>query len=300
MANTVGAAELLQWRRTQLEAGGQPSQLDWLLDLKGGVRWQTLQQLRLYPEQPVSLAAPLTRLAELWQEHLHQSTPLQYLVGRCPWRDLELEVAPGALIPRQETELLIDLAVELITPTVPARDGSNPGLWADLGTGSGCLSLALAMAWKGSKGIAVDQSPQALALAERNLKAHQLEGAVTLRQGSWWEPLADCAGALSLVVSNPPYIPTAVWAQLDTCVRDHEPSLALDGGADGLDAIRAIAAGAIHHLAPGGWLLLEHHHDQSSAVLDLLTAAGLERAQAHRDLEGIWRFASGRRPGATP
>jgi release factor glutamine methyltransferase len=102
------------------------------------------------------------------------------------------------------------------------------------------------------------------------------------------------------VVSNPPYIPTAVWAQLDACVRDHEPSLALDGGADGLDAIRAIAAGAIHHLAPGGWLLLEHHHDQSSAVLDLLVAAGLERAQAHRDLEGIWRFASGRRPGATP
>ena len=300
MANTVAAAELLQWRRTQLAAGGQPSQLDWLLDLEGGVRWQTLQQLRLYPERLVSLAAPLTRLAELWKEHLQQGTPLQYLVGRCPWRDLELEVAPGALIPRQETELLIDLAAELIPAMHPARDGSNPGLWADLGTGSGCLALALARAWPGSKGIAVDQSPQALALAERNLKAHQLEGAVELRQGSWWEPLADCAGTLALVVSNPPYIPTAVWAELEAGVRDHEPSLALDGGADGLDAIRTIAAGAIRHLAPGGWLLLEHHHDQSSAVLALLQAAGLEQVQAHRDLEGIWRFASGQRPSATP
>jgi release factor glutamine methyltransferase len=300
MANTVAAAELLQWRRTLLEAGGQPSQLDWLLDLEGGVRWQTLQQLRLYPERPVSLAAPLTRLAELWQEHLQQGTPLQYLVGRCPWRDLELEVAPGALIPRQETELLVDLAAELITPTIPDPDGPTPGLWADLGTGSGCLALALARAWPGSKGIAVDQSPQALALAERNLKAHQLEGAVELRQGSWWEPLADCAGTLALVVSNPPYIPTAVWAELETGVRDHEPSLALDGGADGLDAVRTIAAGAIRYLAPGGWLLLEHHHDQSSAVLALLRAAGLEQVQAHRDLEGVWRFASGRRQGATP
>jgi release factor glutamine methyltransferase len=123
---------------------------------------------------------------------------------------------------------------------------------------------------------------------------------VELRQGSWWEPLIDSAGTLNLVVSNPPYIPTAVWAELEAGVRDHEPSLALDGGGDGLDAIRSIAAGAKSHLAPGGWLLLEHHHDQSSAVVALLIAAGLEQVQAHRDLEGVLRFASGRRPGATP
>ncbi len=300
MANTVAAAELLEWRRTQLQAGGQASQLDWLLDLEGGIRWQTLQQLRLYPDRTVPLTAPLTRLAQLWHEHLNLGIPLQYLVGRCPWRDLELEVAPGALIPRQETELLIDLAAELIAPTLPPRDGSSPWLWADLGTGTGCLALALARAWPGSKGFGVDQSPHALALAGRNLNAHQLQGAVELRQGSWWEPLADCAGALKLVVSNPPYIPTAIWAELEAGVRDHEPSLALDGGVDGLDAIRAIAAGANSHLAPGGWLLLEHHHDQSSAVLALLMAAGLEQVEAHRDLEGVWRFASGRRLGATP
>ena len=300
MANTVAAAELLQWRRTQLQAGGQASQLDWLLDLEGGIRWQTLQQLRLHPDRAVPLAAPLSRLAQLWQEHLHRGTPLQYLVGRCPWRDLELEVAPGALIPRQETELLIDLATDLIAPTLPPQDGANPWLWADLGTGSGCLALALARAWPGSKGFAVDQSPQALALARRNLQAYPLEAAVELRQGSWWEPLIDSAGTLNLVVSNPPYIPSAVWAELEAGVRDHEPSLALDGGGDGLDAIRSIAAGAKSHLAPGGWLLLEHHHDQSSAVVALLIAAGLEQVQAHRDLEGVLRFASGRRPGATP
>ena len=96
MANTVAAADLLHWRRTQLQAGGQASQLDWLLDLQGGIRWQTLQQLRLYPDRAVNLEAPLPELESLWQEHLSSGTPLQYLVGRCPWRDLELEVQPGA------------------------------------------------------------------------------------------------------------------------------------------------------------------------------------------------------------
>jgi release factor glutamine methyltransferase len=99
---------------------------------------------------------------------------------------------------------------------------------------------------------------------------------------------------LELVVSNPPYIPTAVWAALDPVVREHEPALALDGGADGLDALRAIAKGAAVALAPGGLLLLEHHHDQSEAVMALLAAAGLEQVQAHVDLEGHRRFATAR------
>ena len=300
MANTVAAADLLHWRRTQLQAGGQASQLDWLLDLEGGIRWQTLQQLRLYPERPVNLEAPLPELESLWQEHLSSGTPLQYLVGRCPWRDLELEVQPGALIPRQETELLIELAEQLLNPAGSITREPEALLWADLGTGSGCLAVALGRSFPGSHGVAVDQSGDALALAQRNLSAHQLLEAVQLRQGSWWVPLADHAGRLNLVVSNPPYIPTAVWEQLEPTVRDHEPALALDGGGDGLDAIRTIAAGAAAHLAPGGWLLLEHHHDQSEAVLALLNGTGLEQVSPHRDLEGIWRFASGRRPGATP
>lgn len=300
MAHSVAATDLLQWRRTQLQAGGEASQLDWLLDLEGGIRWQALQQLRLNPNRSVPLAVPLPRLASLWQQHLSSGIPLQYLVGRCPWRDLELEVQPGVLIPRQETELLIDLAEQLCAPVSPPAAEAGPLLWVDLGTGSGCLALALARCWPGSKGLAVDQSSEALVLAQRNLIANHLIDAVELRQGSWWEPLADCTGRLDLVISNPPYIPTAVWEKLEPTVRNHEPALALNGGGDGLDAIRAIATGASTHLAPGGWLLLEHHHDQSDAVLDLLHDAGLEQVCPHRDLEGIWRFASAQRPGAKP
>jgi release factor glutamine methyltransferase len=106
----------------------------------------------------------------------------------------------------------------------------------------------------------------------------------------------DHWGRLQLAVSNPPYIPSAELQRLDPVVRDHEPWLALDGGQDGLEAIRRILAGAPSALAPGGVLLLEHHHDQSEAVLAVLGAAGLEAACAHRDLEGVARFVSARRP----
>jgi release factor glutamine methyltransferase len=291
MESTVAAPELLEWRREQLQAGGEASALDWLLDLEGGIPWQTLQQLWLHPEQSVQLATPLSRLEQLWQQHLQRRTPLQYLVGRCPWRDLELAVQPGALIPRQETELLVDLALDLIK----RAESEQPLRWADLGTGSGCLALALARAWPNSEGWAVDQSAEALALAKRNLNRDPSGQAVQLRLGSWWEPLGDCLGSLNLVVANPPYIPTDVWQALDPVVRDHEPELALHGGSDGLDSIRAIASGAAAALAPGGWLLLEHHHDQSEAVLNVLRESGLHNAAAHLDLEGVKRFACAQR-----
>jgi release factor glutamine methyltransferase len=279
--------ELLAWRRRQLGLGGHAADLDWLLDLAGGVGWQRLQALRLQPGQALQLQRPLADLEALWARHLVTQEPLQYLVGRCPWRDLELAVAPGVLIPRAETELLVELARQCC-PDQPPRN------WADLGTGSSCLAVALARLWPSSRGVAVDLSPQALALAGVNLAAQGLLDRVTLLHGSWWEPLAHQAGRLDLVVANPPYIPTAVWRDLEPVVRDHEPVLALDGGADGLDAVCLIAAGAAQHLAPGGWLLLEHHHDQSPAVLALLEEALLVDACAHPDLEGTLRFAAAR------
>jgi release factor glutamine methyltransferase len=284
---------LLRWRRQQLQAGGNAADLDWLLDLEGGVAWRDLQRLRLSPDQSVTLAVPLEGITALWQRHRATGEPLQYLVGRCPWRDLELAVGPGVLIPRQETELLVEIAQERMGQ---APWNGSAARWADLGTGSGCLAAALARSWPVSQGWAVDLSNEALALAARNLHRHGLDARVTLRQGSWWEPLRPQWGHLQLVVANPPYIPDAVWSQLDPVVRDHEPRLALSSGADGLEAIRTIAAGAAAALAPGGWLLLEHHHDQSPAVLALLQRSGLQAVAAHRDLEGVARFASAQRP----
>ncbi|MCS5697817.1 peptide chain release factor N(5)-glutamine methyltransferase [Cyanobium sp. FGCU-52] len=293
-SRTLTAEELLVWRRVLLAEGGRPADLDWLLDLAGGLPWRELQALRLHPGRPVQLRCSQAHIEDLWRRHLAADAPLQYLVGRCPWRDLEVQVAPGVLIPRQETEHLPDLAVDLSRP--PA---AIPRLWADLGTGSGCLALALALAFPHSRGLTVDVSGAALAQAELNLRAYGALDRVRLIHSHWWQELTPWWGQLDLVVANPPYIPSTTVDGLEPVVRLHEPRLALDGGADGLAAVRQVVAGAPSALAPGGLLLLEHHHDQSQAVLALLDAAGLEEVAAHHDLEGVARFASARRPLAT-
>jgi len=337
--HSLSGSELLAWRRSLLAehggGAGAAAGIDWLLDLAGGIGWSALQSLWLHPQRRVWLSRPLEELEDLWRRHRHNAEPLQYLVGRCPWRDLELAVAPGVLIPRQETEQLAELALQL----APRPAAGMPLRWADLGTGSGCLALALARGLHGSQGLAVEASAEALRQAEANLRAllpvgscldrsssgdhpdhwgdaigpaaasaspatpipdgstaaRSMPATVRLLQGNWWQAIEPWWGQLHLVVSNPPYIPTATLATLDPVVRDHEPALALDGGADGLAAIDAIVAGAPMALVPGGVLLLEHHHDQSDAVLERLAAAGLVDCRAHRDLEGVRRFASARR-----
>jgi release factor glutamine methyltransferase len=292
------ASDLLAWRRGLLAStGGASADLDWLLDLGGGLRWPELQALHLHPARMVQLTQPLAQLEELWRRHRRTAEPLQYLTGLCPWRDLELRVGPGVLIPRQETELLVDLALALAPPP-PGGAGLR---WADLGTGSGALAVALARALPKGQGLAVDLSDAALDFAALNRAAAGVEERFVLVRSDWWEDLQPWWGGLDLVVANPPYIPTITVEGLEPVVRDHEPRRALDGGSDGLAALRTICAGAAVALAPGGVLVLEHHHDQSPSVLLLLELAGLVEVQAHRDLEGVRRFASGRRPssGAT-
>jgi release factor glutamine methyltransferase len=291
----LSGQELLSWRRQLLAEGGSAADFDWLLDLAGGMGWADLQALRIHPSRSIVLRQDRRELERLWRRHLSSAEPLQYLVGLCPWRDLTLQVAPGVLIPRQETELLADLALTCLELHSVSR---QPLLWADLGTGSGCLALALARGLPGSRGFALDASAEALRVAATNLAAELQEQRLTLLQGHWWDALAPWWGSLQLVISNPPYIPSATVATLEPGVRDHEPHLALDGGPDGLAPIREILGGATAALAPGGWLFLEHHHDQSPAVLLLMEQAGLEQPTPHTDLEGTWRFASARRPAA--
>jgi len=290
----ISGEELHIWRRQQLQINpGAASGLDWLLEMEGKVPWPALQASRLHPEQPLTIAQPLLQLANIWCQHIQQQKPLQYLVGRCPWRDLELQVDSTVLIPRQETELLVELA--LCVASELGETGLTP--WADLGCGSGCIAIALARAWPQSQGWAVDISASALKLASINATIHGVAKSINWLQGNWAEPLQFQAGKWQLLISNPPYIPSAVVNQLEPLVRNNEPRLALDGGDDGLDSIKSICKLAPMLLAPGGWLLLEHHHDQSEAVLKLLRHAGLELVEAKSDLEGTLRFAVARAGG---
>ena len=203
--------------------------------------------------------------------------PVAYILGRKEFYGLDLAVNAAVLIPRPETELLVDLALE--------RDFASA---VDLGTGCGAIGLALKRNCPKARVLAVEASAAALAVAKRNAAKHSLE--VEFRHGRWLEPLED--ERFDLIVSNPPYVAAADphLAELR-----FEPSAALVGGLDGLDAIREIARAAPAHLAPGGWLLLEHGMGQDRAVRALLSAAGLERVQSWPDLAGIPRVSGGTR-----
>jgi len=287
---TVSAEAVLAWRRDQLALGGRSVDLDWLLDLGAGLRWSQLQRLLIDRTGSVVLTRSLDELAQFWRQHLEQEVPLQYLIGICPWRDVLLEVSPAALIPRQETEVLVDLALECFSSSPPTR-------WIDLGTGSGAIAVSFSRAWPEAEGHAVDCSVDALGLAQRNLDRLTDRGRCQLHEGNWWEALPATGLSFDLVVSNPPYIPSALVGDLDGVVRRHEPHLALSGGRDGLNCLRDIIDGATAFLSPGGWLLLEHHHDQSEAVLSLMTNSGLCHPRAGLDLSGIKRFALAQSPG---
>lgn len=211
--------------------------------------------------------------------------PLAYVTGRRGFWTLDLQVTPDTLIPRPETELLVELALARLPERLPLRV-------ADLGTGSGAIALSIASERPQAQLVATDFSQGALAVARTNAQAHGLLN-VDFRQGDWLQPLAgEC---FDLIASNPPYIASAD-PHLEQGDLRHEPMSALASGSDGLDAIRQIAASAPAHLRPGGWLLLEHGWDQGEPIRALLGHAGFVEVATEQDLEQRDRVTLGRMP----
>ncbi len=213
--------------------------------------------------------------------------PLQHIVGRAAFRELELEVDAGALIPRPETE-------ELVGHVLDRCAGVPGGSALDLGTGSGCIALSLVVEGRFERVVATDVSPEALAVARRNAQRVPGARALELRQGDLFEPVRG--EVFDVIVSNPPYVARRERETLEPEVREHEPEIALYGGEDGLDVARALVAGAPRHLRAGGLLALELGSGQCDAVVALLEAT-LEFAQvaSMRDLSGRPRFVLARR-----
>lgn len=213
--------------------------------------------------------------------------PVAYLTGRRGFWTLDLEVDPATLIPRPETELLVELALE--------RLPSDHSLQlADLGTGTGAIALALASERPQAQVLATDASPGALAVAARNAARHELRN-VRFAEGGhdWYAPLQGAR--FDLIASNPPYI-ASDDPHLDEGGLRFEPASALASGVDGLDDIRRIVDGGQAHLRPGGWLLIEHGWDQGAAIRALFDAAGFAEVETAQDLEQRDRITLGRRP----
>ena len=297
-SNPVSGLALWQWRQqaqTQAIASQVPiAEVDWLLQEISDIDRLSLRLESFKDRGSISLQIPFAELSRLWEQRISDRRPIQYLVGKTPWRNLSLQVSPAVLIPRPETELLIDLAIAAVKNQGHQAD-IRQGHWADLGTGSGAIASGLADALTDVVIHAVDTSADALAVAQQNAELLGWSDRIQFYQGSWFEPLSDFKGEpygkLSGMVSNPPYIPSALIPNLQPEVARHEPHLALDGGEDGLDAIRVLVAIAPLYLRSGGIWLIEMMAGQAEPVIDLLKSNGqYQDIQVHKDLAGIDRF----------
>lgn len=243
----------------------------------------TRARILAFPDDPLG-PEQLHRL-DCWTRRRRRGEPVAYIVGRREFWGLDLELSAAVLIPRPDTELLVEVALEKIDELAPRTVARV----LELGTGSGAVAIAVACSRPGTPVTASDVCPEALAVAAANARRHGLD--VSWVHGDWFAPIG---GRFEVIVSNPPYV-----AEGDPHLEalGWEPRQALIAGADGLDAIRAVVAGAPGHLVPGGWLALEHGWDQGEAVRALLAARGFTRVESRRDLGDRDRVTLGRWPG---
>lgn len=270
----MNIAEALAQARGRIE----PAEAKLLLRHVLGV---AASEIAAHPERALD-ESQSSRYAELVVRRA-AGEPVAYLVGSREFYGREFRVTPAVLIPRPETELLVEIALRKVS-----RGGTPDRIQVlDLGAGSGCVGVTLALEL-GCEVTAVDVSGDALAVARDN--AARLDARVQFVESDWF---AAIDGRFDLIVGNPPYV-----AEGDAHLRDlaFEPMTALTCGADGLSATRRIVAEAPRHLAPGGWLFLEHGYDQAEAMRALLAGAGFVAVEQHRDLAGIVRVSGGRMP----
>ncbi|AAR36494.1 peptide chain release factor N(5)-glutamine methyltransferase [Geobacter sulfurreducens] len=271
--------KVLDWTRGYLaEKGVENARLEteWLLSAALG-----LDRVGLYvnfdkPLNPEELAACRGLVARRAKRE-----PLQYILGTQEFCGLDFVVTPSVLIPRHDTEVIVEEAL---------RRAPHAAAVLDIGVGSGCIAVALAKQLPHAQVVGVEQSPGAIALAQRNAERHGAR--VTLFEGSLFEPLGD--QRFDLIVSNPPYIPTADLEALQPEVREYEPRAALDGGSDGLDFYRLIVPAAPEYLNPGGWLMVELGIGQAETVLGMFSRTGFCDCFTAQDPNGIDRVVGGR------
>ena len=288
MSASISGQELSQWRQQAIadlaQAQLSPKEVDIFLQAVTDLDTLSLRLQSFREREKIPLSYSWSEITKRWQKRLKARVPLQYLLESVVWRNFTLKVSPEVLIPRPETELLIDIVGE----TVRGDDG---GIWVDLGTGSGAIAIGLASILTKAAIYATDYSQTALAIAKENIINTGFADRIILKQGSWWTPLEKWKGQIRGMLSNPPYIPSAEILDLQIEVREHEPRLALDGGEDGLTALRYLVATAPDYLRSGGLWLVEMRAGQGEKVAQMLENQGNYRQiQIINDLAGFDRF----------
>ena len=284
----ISVKEFLLWKKKQLSKGGDQQSFEVLLDCIGDISTRDLNLKILNPKGNLHLKKNLEFLESVWDDDLLRCCPIQHLCGITFWRDLKLKVTNKVLIPRPETELIVDIVFNIF----PKK--SEKLFFAELGTGSGAISIALALAYPLWDGIATDIDQDALDIAIKNYINCSKQTNLKFYCGYWWNPFESFKGKIDLAISNPPYIPKNTYEKLPKEVKNFEPEIALLGGEDGLKHIREIIQKAPLFLKEKGWLILENHFDQGEKVKQLLIKNKFKSVEIVNDLSGIGRFTIGR------
>ncbi len=285
---SISVKEFLFWKKKQLSKGGNNQSFAVLIDSIGGISTSDQNSLSINPDKKIHLKKNLEYLESIWEDHLSNSSPIQYLCGITFWRDLKLKVTDKVLIPRPETELIVDIVFKIF------GNKSQKLFFAELGTGSGAISIALNLAYPFSEGIATDIDKYALDVASENFIHYSNKSNLRFICGNWLNPLKSYKGEIDLIISNPPYIPKNIYQKLPKEVKNFEPKIALLGGEDGLEHIREIILCAPNFLKDTGWLIIENHFDQGAKVRQLFLENSFTSVEVLKDLSGIGRFTIGR------
>lgn len=279
----------LEWTQGYLERKGDANprlSAQWLLSAVTG-----LSRIQLYTDYDKPLSLEERDVLRDYVARRGQGEPLQYITGTTGFRMLDIKVRPGVLIPRPETEVLVSEALALLPREDDGKDAEaderEGALVADICTGSGCIACSLAFERPSVRVVATDISSEALEVARENAAAYGLDERIEFFEGDLGAAVpSEFVGAFDLVVSNPPYIPTAVLQSLESEVVAFEPALALDGGADGLDLYRPLAQWALAALRPAGGFAVELHEDCLQTAFDYAVELGFCEVRIVRDLAG--------------
>ncbi len=284
----ISTNELFLWIKDIKSSNQNIDDFYLLLDLIGGISKTDLFLLKINSKEKVFLKIDFHSLKKKWVEHTQLSKPIQYICGSSYWRNFKFELTSDVLIPRVETEQIVEIATDIID------NKDKKILFADLGTGSGSIAISLVLENRNWCGLATDIDMNAIIVAQKNYKKISLDSKLNFFCGNWWEPLINYSGMINLAISNPPYIPRNVYEKLPSSVLDFEPKKALYGGEDGLSHFKQIISDAPKFLVRGGWLILENHFDQSEKIKNLLREYGFNSLKTINDSFGIGRFTIGR------
>lgn len=277
---TIG--DLIDEAGRRLAKAGVPEARREATSLVGHVTGRGRTFLLTHPEM-MPARADAQRLREA-VERRAAGEPLQYIIGRQEFYGLDFEVNRDVLIPRPETELLVETAIELL-----GKDNQATARVLDVGTGSGCIAIALLHELSELQAVAVDISPQALRVAARNAGRHNVHKRLAFVASDCFAALNPAKASFNLIASNPPYVAETALAGLQREVRDHEPRVALTPGGDGLRIIHRLLRDSTRFLQPGGHLLIEIGFDQHEAIRQLIDTEVWELLAIHKDLQGIPR-----------